>query len=153
MQKFSGLYMLCNLSYSPLSSWNWMCVEDPFSQIRSHIPISRPSLSSIKAPIFSKVATSRCHDGVLSGTFFNSRICSITFIKYLKTGDFPLPLGIPILSQTIAGSTHAVFSTCILECDMKIETKIMIPLRTAEGATLSAFPICLQPYKINKILL
>ena len=37
MVKSLDLYALSNLSYSPLSSYNWMCVEDPFSQIRSHI--------------------------------------------------------------------------------------------------------------------
>ena len=29
--------MLWSLSYSPPSLENWMCVEDPFSQIRSHM--------------------------------------------------------------------------------------------------------------------
>ena len=37
MQKISGLYVLGNLSYSPPRTQNWMCVEDPFLQIQSHI--------------------------------------------------------------------------------------------------------------------
>jgi len=36
--KFSGLYACAfNQSSIPQSSWNWMCVDDFFLQIRSHI--------------------------------------------------------------------------------------------------------------------
>ena len=37
MVKVSSIYLTRTQSYSPSKSENWMCVEDPFLQIWSHI--------------------------------------------------------------------------------------------------------------------
>lgn len=65
--------------------------------------------------------------------------------RYLNIEDFPHPVGIPTVNQTITGSIQAVFSTCISECDMKNEVRLTNPQSTADGGTLRAFPICLHP--------
>ena len=37
MVKVLGFYLTRVPRYGPLNSADWMCVEDPFSQIRSHM--------------------------------------------------------------------------------------------------------------------
>ena len=68
-----------------------------------------------------------------------------SFKRYLKMEDFPQPVGIPIVSQIITGLVQAVPEIVTSECEMKNETRITSPLRTADGATLNALPTCSHP--------
>lgn len=68
-----------------------------------------------------------------------------SFKRYLKMEDFPQPVGIPIVSQIITDLVQAVPVIVTSECEMKNETRITSPLRTADGATLNALPTCSHP--------
>ncbi len=98
------------------------------------------------APIFSNVASSSSHagsDSVSPHWFLALRSMAS---KYLNNGDLPLPVGIPIETQSKTGSTHSVPGTLTQAWLIANEMTIRSPPNTAIGGMLTAFPTCTHPY-------
>ena len=73
---------------------------------------------------------------VLPATLHAKHLCEAP--EKLKSDDFPLPVGIPIVIHTITGLDHSVPSTTTFEC---ANMMLANSLKTAVGGILIAIPM------------
>jgi len=95
MQKFSGLYVCWKWSYGLLSSCNWMSVEDPFSQIQSHI------LNMFKndtGNLFGDVGYDYARSRVLCAIIYSTNIFC-RYVSYWEYWSLCLHLNVPTYSN------------------------------------------------------
>ena len=102
-------------SDSPLPWYKFICARKADSS--SYNPNNCPEFSLINAPIFSKEASSNIQDGSSSVTLHLQQAFYITLNKRWKRLDFPLPVGMHIVSHTSTDSFQSVSSIVTTDGD------------------------------------
>ena len=126
------------LSATPRPLHTLICVRNVESS--SYNPRSLEWLWCIDSPIFSKLWSSRNHEGSVSSNPRWQRACVTTFRRNLHRDDFPIPVGMQIEIQSRTGSAQSVPSTSTVEWDMEKLTTSSSPAKTAVAGTLIALP-------------